>query len=207
MQAAFLFLAAWMLWSPDARAWYAVRQGRAKPVDLDAPARPEATGPSHPAATQTVTAPAATTTTTPPPPPAGKRPRAVLAAGLVTVIGSSMAAGLAGIYLLVYGFAREEYVRLVQDGPFADVYSPGELETAMEAGFWGCLVMLPLALAGLAAGISLLARLRIGRIATLALAWVTAAAGVVLVPVGLVATGAAVTVIVLLSRAESRAWK
>lgn len=198
MQAVFLFLAAMMLWSRDAKAWYAVRQGKAKPVELDAPAATQPPEDTSQSGTQpTVAAPPST----------GRRPRAVLAAGLVTVIGSSLAAGLAAIYLLVYGFAREEYVRLVQDGPFADFYSPGELETAMEAGFWGCLVMLPLAIAGLAAGISLLARLPIGRVATLALAWVTVAAGVVLVPVGLVATGAAVAVIVLLNRAESRAWK
>ena len=130
----------------------------------------------------------------------------MLAAGLVTVIGSALAGGLSGLFLLVYGFARDEYVTLVQDGPFADMFSPGELDDALRAAFWACLVMLPLAAAGFAAGLSLLARLPIGRAATLALAWITAAAGVVLIPFGLLGTGAAVAVIVLLNRDESRAW-
>ena len=38
------------------------------------------------------------------------------------------------------------------------------------------------------------------------LSWITAAVGVVLVPFGLLGTGAAVAVIVLLNRDESRAW-
>jgi hypothetical protein len=195
LQAMFLFGAAFILWSADARHWYAARHA---PPGSDAPeADPEPA--ANPAETP---GPAVRTTqvrTT-------HRPRAVLAAGLVTVIGSALVGGLTGLYLVIYGFARDEYVRLVQDGPFADLYSNGELEDALRAAFWACLVMLPLAMAGLAAGLSLLARLPIGRAATLALAWITAAAGVVLVPFGLLGTGAAVAVIVLLNRAEARAW-
>jgi hypothetical protein len=86
------------------------------------------------------------------------------------------------------------------------MYSSAELDTAMRAAFWACLVLLPLTAAGFAAGLSLLARLPVGRAATLALAWVTAAVGVVLVPFGLLGTGAAVAVIVLLNRDEARAW-
>jgi hypothetical protein len=113
---------------------------------------------------------------------------------------------MSGLYLVVYAFARDEYVTLMQDGPFADLYSASQLDDALRVAFWACLVMLPLAAAGLAAGLSLLARLPIGRVATLALAWITAAAGVVLIPFGLLGTGAAVAVIVLLNRDESRAW-
>ena len=36
-----------------------------------------------------------------------------------------------GLYLVIYGFARDEYVTLVQDGPFADLYSAGELDDAL----------------------------------------------------------------------------
>ncbi len=193
IQAFFLFFAAMLLWSADARRWYAARNGAAATDDPHAPVA---------SPIEEIEAPVA------PPPPArpAQRPRAVLVAGLLTVIGSSLVGGIAAIYLLVYGLAREEYVRLVKDGPFGDMYSAGELESSMQAGFWGCLVILPLAVAGLAAGVSLLARLRQGRVATLVLAWITAAGGVVLVPFGLLATGAAVAVIVLLNRAESRAW-
>jgi hypothetical protein len=211
MQAFFLFFAAWALWSPDARQWYAVRRtpaGAVPPglegsVRSDTPAQ-QVEPPANPWATPaqgapTAEAPALPDRTT-------QRPPAVLAAGLVTVVGSSLVGGLSALYLVFYGFAREEYVRLLKAGPAADWFSAAELEDGMRAAFWVCLVMLPLAAAGLAAGLSLLARLPAGRAATLALAWITAAGGVVLVPFGLLGTGAAVAVIVLLNRDESRAW-
>ena len=132
----------------------------------------------------------------------------MLAAGLVTVIGSALVGGFSALYLLVYGFARDEYVELVLNGPFADMFSADELEEAMRSVFWGCVVLLPLAAAGLAAGFSLLARLPRSRALTLVLAWITAVVGVVLVPVplGLLGAGMAVAVTVLLNRDESRAW-
>jgi hypothetical protein len=134
------------------------------------------------------------------------RPRSVLVAGLVTVIGSLLVGGISTLYLVIYAVARDEYVKAIKDGPFADWYSPGELDDALRVAFWICLALVPLAVAGLAAGFSLLARLRVGRAATLALSWITAAVGVVLIPFGLLGTGAAVAVIVLLNRDESRAW-
>ena len=199
LQAVFLFAAAFILWSSDARQWYAAQRasaGGAPDAETEPAANPwAAPAPSEPAAEETA-----------PPVRATHRPRAVLAAGLVTVIGSSLVGGMSGLYLVVYSFARDEYVTLMQEGPFADLYSAGELDDALRVAFWACLVMLPLAAAGLAAGLSLLARLAIGRAATLALAWITAAAGVVLIPFGLLGTGAAIAVIVLLNRDESRAW-
>ena len=201
VQALFLLFAAAMLWSPDARQWYAARQapegeGAAAPADARAPANPWTAPAQSEPTVETAAAPVRTT----------HRPRAVLAAGLVTVIGSSLVGGLSALYLVIYAFARDEYVQVVKDGPFADVYSPAELDNALQAAFWACLVLVPLAAAGLAAGLSLLARLPVGRAATLALSWVTAAVGVVLVPFGLLGTGAAVAVIILLNRDESRAW-
>ncbi len=212
LQALFLFFAAWALWSPDARRWYGGRQvlageapspGLEGPIKSDPPAQQDES-PANPWAAPkqsvpTVEAPAQPVRTT-------HRPPAVLAAGLVTMVGSSLVGGLSALYLLVYGFARDEYVQLVTNGPAADWFSAAELEDGMRAAFWACLVMLPLAAAGLAAGLSLLARRPVGRAATLALAWITAAGGVVLVPFGLLGTGAAVAVIVLLNRDESRAW-
>jgi hypothetical protein len=212
LQAFFLFFAAWALWSPDARQWYGDRRAPAGEVStpgLEGPmpsAAPEQqdgpqfnpwAAPAQSVPTIEASAPPARTT---------PRPPAVLAAGLVTVIGSTLVGGLSALYLVVYGFARDEYVQIVKDGPFADWFTAAELEDGMRAAFWACLVMLPLAVAGLAAGLSLLARQPAGRVATLALAWITAAGGVVLIPFGLLGTGAAVAVIVLLNRSESRAW-
>jgi hypothetical protein len=211
LQALFLFFAAWALWSPDARQWYSARRapagaapsGLAGPVRSDTPTQ-QVEPPANPWAAGAQGAP-----TIEAPAPAERithRPPAVLAAGLVTVIGSSLVGGLSALYLVMYGFARDEYVQIAKAGPAADWFSAAELEDGMRAAFWVCLVMLPLAVAGLAAGLSLLARLPAGRAATLALAWITAAGGVVLVPFGLLGTGAAVAVIVLLNRDESRAW-
>jgi len=215
LQAFFLFFAAWALWSPDARQWYAARRapaGEALSPGLEGPMRsdppgqhdePQANPWAAPAQNlPTVEAPAAPVRST-------HRPPAVLAAGLVTVIGSTLVGGFSALYLIIYGFARDEYLKLVKEGPFADLYSSGELEDYMQVLFWACMVMVPLAVAGLAAGLSLLARLPVGRAATLALAWITAGSGLLL-PVfgllGLLGTGAGVAVIVLLNRAESRAW-
>jgi len=211
LQAMFMFTAAFMLWSPDARRWYTALHapaGDALPPGLGGPAQTDtSTDVDQQANPWAAPAQSVPTVESPPPPPRSThRPRAVLVAGLVTVLGSALAGGLSGLFLLVYGFARNEYITLVQEGPFADMFSPGELDDALRAAFWACLVMLPLAAAGFAAGLSLLARLPIGRVATLALAWITAAAGVLLVPFGLLGTGAAVAVIVLLNRDESRAW-
>ncbi len=202
LQAFFLFFAATTLWSPDARRWYAARQGKTAATDIDAPTPAPPPAPAAQASVQE---------SWPAPVQAGpkaptQRPRAVLAAGLVTVIGSSLVGGLAAVYLLVYGLAGDEYVRVVQDSPFADTFSADEIQDRMQAAFWGCLVALPLAITGLGAGLSLLARLRVGRVATLALSWITAAVGIVTLPPGLLATGAAVAVIVLLNRDEARAW-
>ena len=207
LQAVFLLVAAVTLWTPDARQWFASRRGAvegAAPAERPAPAESEPSAGAWPAP-QPGTAASVVETPTPTV-RATRRPGAVLAAGLVTVIGSALAGGFAGLYVLIYSVARDDYVQMVKDGPFADWYSPGELDDALRIAFWACLVILPLALAGLAAGISLLARLRVGRAATLALSWITAAVGVVLIPFGLLGTGAAVAVIVLLNRDESRAW-
>ena len=133
----------------------------------------------------------------------------MFAAGLVTVIGSSLVGGFSALYLLFYGFARDEYVKLVHNGPFADLFSAGELEEAMRSVFWGCLVLLPFAVAGFAAGFSLLGALAARAVAsTLALAWITAVAGVVL-RAGALRTarhGHGGGRDVLLNRDESRAW-
>ena len=207
LQTVLLLAAAVALWSRDARAWYDAKnrpEDEHAPIDVFAGAAASSSTASSLPEASTGEAPAPPAQVEPPRPT--HRPKAVLAAGLVTVFGSALTGGVAALFLAVYGFARAEYVQMVQDGPFAGWFEPGEIDAALQTAFWACVVMLPLAVTGLAAGLSLLARLPVGRVATLVLAWITAAAGVVLVPFGLLGTGAAIAVIVLLNRAESRAW-
>ncbi|MGI9083839.1 MAG: hypothetical protein ACR2FE_00935 [Aeromicrobium sp.] len=204
LQAAFLLLAAGTFWAPDARRWYGTQREQAglpataqSDTVPDAWAVPNQSDPITQA--QTAAAPAAPMSTT-------HRPSSVLAAGLVTVIGSAVAGGMAALYLMIYGFARAEIVTGIEEGPFADWYQPGEIDEGLRTVFWASLVILPLAVAGFAAGMSLLARLAVGRVATLALAWITVPVGIVAIPLGLLGTAAAVAVILLLNRDESRAW-
>jgi hypothetical protein len=129
-----------------------------------------------------------------------------MTAGLLTVLGSLGAAGFAATFLAVYTFARAAYIEAVKTGPFNDLLTERELELAMQMSFWASMVILPLAFAGVLGGIALLARRRIGRTATLWWAWTTALLGVVMLPVGLVATAGAGAVIVLLRRDDARQW-
>src|SRR5687768_6394934 len=118
LQAFFLFFAAWALWSPDARQWYGARHapaGEALTPGLEGPMRsdrpeqpdePQSNPWAAPAqSVPTVEAPA-------PPVHSTNRPPAVLAAGLVTVIGSTLVGGFSALYLVIYGFARDEYLKL-----------------------------------------------------------------------------------------------
>lgn len=216
---AFLLFAAGTLWAPDARRWYAADSGSTPDLNADltetTPDSDSAPNPWTAPTTnvQTVEPQTQTMETQTPPAPTTHRPSSILAAGLVTVIGSTIAGAMAGVYLLIYGFIRAEFVRSIEEGPFADWYQPGQIDDSLRTIFWASLVVLPLAVAGLGAGMSLLARLPIGRIATLALAWITTGVGLVMTPVtfplgllGLFGTGAAIAVIVLLNRDESRAW-
>ena len=116
------------------------------------------------------------------------------------------ATSIASIFLVVYTFAQDAYVEAVETGPFSDMLTKQEMQLAMELSFWASVVILPLALIGILAGIGLLARQRIGRTATLWWAWTTAGLGIVLLPLGLLATAGAVAVIVLLRRDDARAW-
>lgn len=200
LQAAMLFFAAGALWTPDARRWYGGEAvATAVAGALDGMPEPPVAGPpsaaTPPSAVNTSSAVA----------PVG-RPASVLAAGLVTILGSVAAAGFALIYLAVYTFARQAYIEEVNSGPFKDLISPADLELAMRVTLWVSVGVLPLAVAGLVGAIALLARRPVGRVATLAWAWVASGIGLVLFPVGLLATAGAGTVILLLLRDDARAW-
>jgi hypothetical protein len=106
----------------------------------------------------------------------------------------------------VYTLARAEYLKAVRTGPFSDMLTEQEIQLAMQISFWASVTILPLALVGVLAGVALLARRRVGRTATLGWAWTTAALGLFMLPVGLLATAGAGTVIVLLRRDDARQW-
>lgn len=194
LQATMLFLAAGALWTSDASRWY-----RGEPAP-ETPAATQAPGiqPSGAEATELTPHPAATEPIV--------RPTSVMTAGLLSILGSLGAAGFAATFLAVYTFARSDYIEAVKTGPFRDLLTERELEVAMEVTFWASVVIVPLALAGILGGIALLARRRSGRTATLWWAWTTAALGLVLLPVGLLATAGAGAVIVLLRRDDARRW-
>jgi hypothetical protein len=202
LQATMLFFAAGALWTSEARRWY-----RGEP-----PREVPSAGAEVQAADEVATASVADATV-PAPLPAGveptaapTRPTSVMTAGLLTILGSLGAAGFAAIFLAVYTFARAAYVEAVKTGPFRDLLTEQELELAMQVSFWASVVILPLALAGVLGGLALLARRRIGRTATLWWAWTTAVLGLVMLPVGLLATAGAGAVIALLLRDDARQW-
>jgi hypothetical protein len=196
LQATMLFLAAGALWTSDARRWY-----RGEPA-LQVPVAAPIAQPSDAEVPEEAPEPASHPVGIVP----NARPTSVMTAGLLTILGSLGAAGFAAMFLAVYTFARAAYIEAVKTGPFHDLLTERELDLAMRVSFWASLVILPLALAGILGGIALLARRRIGRTATLWWAWTTAVLGLVMLPVGLLATAGAGAVIVLLLRDDARRW-
>lgn len=201
LQASMLLLAAGALWSPEASRWYRGEPALRRPVAGVGPAAV----PDDPNVTEAEYAP-------PPgsalPSPAYRaiRPPSVMTASLLTIFGSLAAAGFASLYLIIHTFARAEYIDAVKSGPFGDMITADELDLMMRVTFWASIVVLPLAFAGLLGAAALLAQRRIGRTATLGWAWVTAALGLVMLPIGLLATAGAGAVIVLLARDDARRW-
>jgi len=214
VQSAMLFVAAGALWSPTASRWWrdepeVARAAAVAALDSSAvqlpPAPSSADIGSDPAEVATGDA-----TGNPAPPPAAapatERPTSVLTAGLVTILGSLAAAGFALLYLGVYTFARPAYVEAVTTGPFKDLITADELDLVMKVTFWLSIALLPLAATGVLGATALLARRPIGRIATLVWAWAAAFVGLVMFPVGILATAGAGAVIVLLLRDDARSW-
>jgi hypothetical protein len=130
----------------------------------------------------------------------------VRTAGLITIIGSAFAGGAAALYVVVYAMASDALIDTARDGIVGDMLSSGEIDDAFRTTFWMCIAALPLAVAGVISGAALLAGKRPARVATLVVSWVTIPAGILALPIGLIGTAAAVFVITLLNRDESRAW-
>jgi hypothetical protein len=210
LQASMLLLAAGALWSPDAGRWYrgepAVTRANSASVDVLDPAPSSAPDSAADAPVNALPPPPSPGATPFAPAVGVRRPTSVMTAGLLTIFGSIAAGGFAALYLIIYTFARTEYIEAVKTGPFSEMITAKELELMMTVTFWMSVALLPLAVAGLLGASLLLAQRRVGRTATLCWAWATAALGLVLLPIGLLATAGAGAVIFLLARDDARQW-
>lgn len=205
--AAMLFVSAGSLWSPAASRWW-----RDEPEPTAVPSVEIPSAEALPSAPMVEPSLAELPPPSGPPPvaaPAPGRPSSVLTAGLVTIVGSLGAVGLAALYFAAYAlytYDRPTYMEALNASPFKNMIDASELEFAMRLVLWVAVALVPLALVGFVGAAALLARRRIGRSATLVWAWIAAGVGLLLFPIGLLALAGAGTVIVLLSRDDARAW-
>lgn len=212
LPAAFAISCAFQLWGPDARQWFAVKNGKQPAVAVPLagtspalPAQPRDAGTQAPAGSdqpaQTVlTASAAMQAASP-------RPRSVLAAGLVTIISAGLVVGVGTLFLLTYFVSYDEMIRAQQTSPFRDMIAMTDVElvAAFDQAAVACAVIVPLSLLASAAATAMLMGKSYGRIATLVLAVVTAPFALITV-VGVPWTAAAIAVVILLRRPEAKAW-
>lgn len=211
LPAAFAIFCGIYLWTPDSRQWFAVKNGKALPPETAEKARldpfastatPAVLDTTAPATADTASADTASTVRTP-------RPKAVLGAGLIALVMSSMVGFVTGIYVLGYLLSKGEYARLFAENPLLQDtmrevgMSSAELARAM---FIGCAIAVVLALAAVAAAGATLAGMRSGRAVLVILTILTVPISIAAFPVGLMWTAAAVVTLVLLRRPESRAW-
>lgn len=212
LPAAFSIFCGIYLWTPDSRQWFAVKNGKALPPELAEKPRPD---PFATPAFDTVAAQAplpettATTATTAIAATRTRRPKAVLGAGLIALIMSSMVALVSGINAFAYVLAKAEYVRLLSDNPLMQDtvreigMTPTELARAL---FIGCTIATIAAIAAAAAAGATLAGSRTGRSVLVILAILTLPVSMAAFPVGLMWTAGAIATLVLLRRPEARAW-
>lgn len=205
------------LWTPDARQWFAVKNGRALPASAFATPRadPFATpfipeGFDTPAAPATQPAVAAGPQPTMQVPPyRTRRPNTVLGAGLTAIIMSSLVAFVCGVNALAYLVARNDYVRtlsgnaLMQETVRQIGMSPSDLARVL---FIGCSIATVFALAAVAAAGATLAGKRTGRTLLVILAMFTLPVSIAAFPFGLLWTAGAIVTLVLLKSPESRSW-
>jgi len=203
------------LWTPDARQWFAVKNGKASipevaaspprdPFDTAvAPPVLEAPGPESPP----VSAPqqAVISATRAP------IPKPVLIAGLIALIMSSLVAVGAGIGALAYAVAGNEMVRLLlltEDPTLKEQVrefglSPADLVRGVVIV---CTVLTIVALAAVAAAGATLAGKRAGRTLLVILTILTLPITFAAFPFGVMWTAGAIATLVLLKRPESRSW-
>lgn len=214
--AAFSIFCAIYLWTAEAQRWFAVKNGKIAAPAVDARPNAFAEAPPAPAASpdaQTVAQPAVqpgvhqgqgqVAAVAAPRPPS-----AVQAAGLVTLIGSSITFLLSGVALLVFlTTSRAEILRAYDDSPTWQRWgvSEAEISDAIDNSIIICAVAAVLSALAIVAAIALLLNKKAGRIATLVLACITVPFGVLSI-VGLPWAIAAAVVVYLLQKAEVRSW-
>lgn len=214
--AAFSIWCAMLLWTPDARRWFAFKNGKyvpsATPAQADPFAAPQSAAPHvvEPQQAHQHTAPPHSQQPAYAPVVAGPRmPGQVLTAGLIALLGSGLVMLICGINALLYSVSKQDYIQMMRDNPLiADAVESSGMTAAglAEAMFIACCICTVLGVAGaIAAGATLL-RARWGRIALLTLSVITAGISLVVPPFGLLMTALAVATIVLLRRPEARAW-
>lgn len=216
--AAIAIFCAVYLWTPDAREWFAIKNGRRPaPVSASAPvSAPAAQTPADPfvPATGAPVAPGVgpmghAEVGSTPRPARPIRPNSVIAAGLIALIMSSLVVVVCGLNALAYLVDRSEYVRLLTESPLMKDtvdqlgMSPARLAELL---FIGCSVAAALALTAVAATGAMVAGMTLGRIALISLTFVMLPVSVLAFPVGWLWTAGGVVTLVLLQRGESRAW-
>lgn len=143
------------------------------------------------------------------PPAPAALPRPVSIAVWTTLVGSAIVAFGSGIGLLGLGLIGDDYEQMVRDSPFSErMMNQSSLDYdqlyRLSLTFLG--ICLPLALGGLAAAILVLVKKRTGDVFLFVMAALTVVMSVLLFPVGLPWTAAAIVCLVQLRRRESRAW-
>lgn len=192
-----------LLWTRDARAYFS---GEEPPVQLGAaPSVTEQPRPEHAVMTQQ---PLPSTPSLPSAP--DRRPRSVVAALVITMVGSVLVAGLGGLTLLSVLVGRAELERsweqpgLTRDLAQASGLSLDDMIRVMVAFAVGWLV---LCLVGMIVAFwGLMSRSPAARIGLLVMTIVSLVVSLLFFPVGLPVSIAAVVVLVQLNKADARAW-
>lgn len=207
LPAAFAVAAIVQLWSRESRVWFDVVNGREPSVALPAapvptPSRPDpfAAGAAAPQVVQQPVAPAA-------PHEPDRMPSSVRTIVIITSIATGLAMAAGALYLLIHLLAYDAVLQAQLDSPFRSMIEGGEDEivramrvTAVISG-----IAVALGAAALLAMMLLVKRKAFGHVALTVLAGVTIIVGVFTL-VGVPWAAAAIWVLVLLRRRESRSW-
>lgn len=196
------------LWTPEARQWFAIKNGkmappppapRPDPFSVPVPPPMVDAGLQRSAAV----APAILQATR----PAAERPQTVLAAGLIAIIMSALVAFVCGVNALFYLVDKKAYVGLFRDNEMLKDrvkqmgMSPTELADTL---FLVCSVMAAASALALIAAAFVLAGNVLASKLLVILAVPSAAVSIVILPFGPLWTGAAIATIILLRRPQSR---
>ncbi len=210
LPAAFAAFAVVQLWSRESRVWFAVVNGREVPAALvQVPAAPPAPRPD-PFATTTASAGAESPVPPATPPqvqPHHGPPSSVRTLTLVTSIPAGIASAVGAAYVAVYLLAREPLTKAQLDSPMRTMMdnTDAEIVEAMRVAAVVCGITVVLGVAAMVATWLIWKQRGIGHFALTVLSGVTVVMGLFTL-VGLPWAAAAVWVLVLLRRRETRAW-